>query len=69
MDNSDRLFREGDKVEVVSGVYQGSSGIVETVDSGMTKAGHYEIVWVRLDTGDVEGFKPQALSKIELPQK
>lgn len=58
-------FKQGDRVLVITGTYKDQLGIVHMVLSTMTIYGLYEIVWVKLAPGKIEGFKPENLVKFD----
>ena len=55
----------GDRVRILSGVYSNKLGEVETTYNAETRFGPYSIVWVRLEDGHIDGFKPANLEKIK----
>jgi hypothetical protein len=58
-------INRGDRVRILSGVYSNKLGEVETTYDTETRFGPYSIVWVRLEDGHIDGFKPANLEKIK----
>jgi transcription antitermination factor NusG len=58
------LFREGEEVMIITGRYRSQRGTVDMIVRMQTEAGPFEMIWVRLADGNVEGFKRSHLRKL-----
>jgi hypothetical protein len=57
-------INRGDRVRILTGAYSNRFGEVETMYDAETRFGPYSIVWVRLEDGHIDGFKPANLEKL-----
>jgi ribosomal protein L24 len=60
MQTSPTPFKKGDRVRVLSGPYEGETGVVVQVDVISTPDGPFEMVWVEMEK-EIEGFRPASL--------
>jgi transcription antitermination factor NusG len=59
------LFQEGEEVMIITGRYRSQKGNVDMIVRMQTEAGPFEMIWVRLADGNVEGFKRSHLRKLQ----
>jgi transcription antitermination factor NusG len=58
------LFQEGEEVMIITGRYRSQRGTVDMIVRMQTDSGPFEMIWVRLADGNVEGFKRSHLRKL-----
>jgi len=62
------LFQEGEEVMIITGRYRSQKGTVDMIVRMQTESGPFEMIWVRLSDGNVEGFKQSHLRKLRNSQ-
>ena len=59
------LFQEGEEVMIITGRYRSQKVTVDMIVRMQTDSGPFEMIWVRLSDGNVEGFKRSHLRKLQ----
>ncbi|MFL6546902.1 MAG: hypothetical protein ACJ8LM_17200, partial [Candidatus Udaeobacter sp.] len=62
-------LKEGDSVRIRSGRYNDEIGIIESIVPDPANPSISGLVWVRLASRQVDGFRPERLEKIEEEKK